>query len=587
MNRIELSINSKYSGNSLVDIEELINKANELHLEGIAITDFNDVNSFFELNRIIKNYPNLKIIYGTKIKVKYNDLLIKLDILVRNKHGLKNLYKILTLNNTKKTNINIYKLFDYSNDLLIGLNVTNDNIYELLKNHDDKYIYEFIKVFDYLIINPSINHDYIKKIVEIAKKYHKLIISSSDVRYLNKEDKKYYEIFKGKEISSNNHLMSANEMLQAFSYLSKIDKQKIVIDDSQTINSLIDKYIPLTEEIKYHSENENIIKLKNKVYKKANELYKHQIPKDIQIRIETELSLINEVNAYNLLINSNLVSLSENMGYVTFTRGAICSSYINYLLGITKINPLEYDLDYKDFYGNNKNDILRLAINYDERIVKKLYYYLCKEFRKANIIRCGTLGYISETTIKEKIKHYEKQHNIKFSNKDIEMIINKLSKIKRINGKLPGTYLCLPKHFNGNDFSPLTKLNDLTTMIDYHKIQDNILKITILSNSYNKIYDDLTKETNIQNINLNDHKVWDFITSINNIGILNENNLQEAIQENKPTNIKQLAIIWQNIHKTKDWIPSLAQSIEYATMYYKLIYIKYYFIDIFDKIVQK
>lgn len=587
MNRVELSINSKYSGNSLVEIEELVSVASKLGLDGIAITDFNDVNSFFELERVRKNDGNLEIIYGTKIKVNYKELRIKVDILVRNKQGLKNLYKILTSLNTQTGDIDIYQLFDDSDGLLIGLNLMNDNVYELLKKQNKEDIYEFIKVFDYLIINPSENHDYIIKMVDVAREYHKMIVSSSDVRYLKKEDKKYYEILKGSNVSGDHYLMSTQEMLDEFHYLNEIDKKRIVIENPHKINSLIDKNIPLLKEIKYYKKEKN--KLKEKVYKKANELYQNKIPKDIETRIENELSLISEINAYNILINSILVRMSEEMGYVTFTRGAAASSYINYLLGITKVNPLQYDLDYREFYGDNREKILRICINYDERVVKYLLDYIRNEFGETNVIRCGTMGYMGNTLIKEKIKRYEENNRIQFNASEIELIMDKLAKVKRMNGILPGTYFCLPDYFclpaclDSSDFSPLIKLNDFTTMIDYHKLQENLLKITILETSYNRLYDDLMKRIKTSHIDLTDSKVWNVITDSNNVVIYQDQHFKDEIEKVKPTNIKELAVAWQNVHQ----VARMAQAIEYALIHYQLFYIAYYYKDIYDEVVKK
>lgn len=586
MNRLELSANSKLGGNSLADIDDLLSNACKMNLDGIAITDYNDINSFFEIESIRKNYPDLDIIYGIKIKVKHKDLLIEIDILVRNHEGLRNLYKIMTLANRKLSDVEMYKLFENSNGILVGLNVMNDNVYNMLKNLSREDIFEFIKIFDYLIVTPSNDYDYIIKMVDVSKYYHKLLVSSSDVRYLSREDKKIYEIYKGNKVLSNNHLMNTNEMLEEFSYLSENDRKKIVIDDCHKIISLIDKHISLFPNPLYFKEENYKNKLIEEVFKRANLLYQNKIPLVVKERIDKELDLINEINSYNILINSDLVRISEERGYITYTRGTVSSSFINYLLNISKINPLEYDLDYKEFFKDG-NSILRININYDWRVKDYLLDYLNKEFKNSNVVRCGVSLYTSENFIKEKINIYEKYNNIKFTVKKKEKIINKLNGIKRCTGMLPGAYLCFPKYQDACQFSPLVNLSEFVTMLDYHYIQNNILIINMLETSYNLIYDDMMSLVKIKNICLSDSKVWDYICTNDTIGIIKDQKLLDELKNSKPTNIKELSNIYLNVHKTKDWTPSRAHSLEYSLIIYKLYYMAYYFNKIFSKVIKR
>lgn len=586
MNRVELSANSKLGGNSLADIDDLLSNASKMNLDGIAITDYNDINSFFEIESIRSNYPNLDIIYGTKIKVKYGDLLIKIDILVKNEQGLRNLYKIMTLANRKLLDIDVYNLFENSNGMLVGLNVMNDNIYNKLKNLNSEDVFEFIKIFDYLIVTPSNDHDYIIKMVNVSKYYHKLLVSSSLVRYISREDKKIYEIFKGHEVFGNNYLMSTNEMLEEFSYLSENDRKKIVIDDCHKIISLIDKNISLIPNPLYFKEENYKNKLIEEVFKRANTFYQNKIPLIVKKRIDDELALINEINSYNILINSNLVRISEEKGYITYTRGNVSSSFINYLLNISKINPLEYDLDYREFFKDG-NSILRISINYDWRVKDYLLDYLNKEFGNLNVIRCGGSLYTSENFIKEKINTYERIHNIRLTIKKKEKIISKLTGIKRQTGMLSGAYLCFPKYQNACQFSPLISLGENATMSCYHHIEKNILIINMLETSYNLIYDDMLKLIKIKNICLSDFKVWDYLCTNDMLGIIKEQKLLDELKNSKPTNINKLANVYINVYKTKDWIPSRAHALEYSLIIYKLYYMSYYFDKIFSKVIKR
>ena len=88
--------------------EEYINRAIELKLKGLAITDENSVAGVVRAYSAIRNLPqdqssSLKLIIGTRIITKDN---FSITIIVKNLKGWKNLCRILTT--ITSTNYNLF-----------------------------------------------------------------------------------------------------------------------------------------------------------------------------------------------------------------------------------------------------------------------------------------------------------------------------------------------------------------------------------------------------------------------------------------------------------------------------------------------
>lgn len=92
--------------------------------------------------------------------------------------------------------------------------------------------------------------------------------------------------------------------------------------------------------------------LRHLSFTKAKELYGYQLPNDISDRINFELQIIEEREASDLfLFLHEVVTIAQtDLGAcVGPGRGTAASSLINYCLGITKIDPLKYDLLFERF----------------------------------------------------------------------------------------------------------------------------------------------------------------------------------------------------------------------------------------------
>jgi len=301
------------------------------------------------------------------------------NILVKNKVGLKNLFKLISFANTKylyKTpRILRSEIEAHREGLLIGSGCYESEVFTEAKSKSDEELTNIIRFYDYVEVQPLDCYihmlqtgdfgneeelkDHIKKIVRVTKEAGKWIVATGDVHHLKKEDKIYREIIVNqkvpgggrhplargniKEIPSN-HFRSTDEMLENFAFLGEDLAHEIVIKNPNEIASQIEiiEVIIETGGIPFSPKIENSVEtVKELVYGKAHDMYGDPLPTLIEERIEQELSgIIKGGFDVIYLIAQKLVKKSNDDGYLVGSRGSVGSSFVATMMGITEVNPL-------------------------------------------------------------------------------------------------------------------------------------------------------------------------------------------------------------------------------------------------------
>ena len=256
--------------------------------------------------------------YGTSYHV---------NIIAKNKKGLKNLFKIISLANTKylyKTpRILRSEIDNHREGLLIGSGCYESEIFRLARSKTDEELSNLINFYDYIEVQPPEVYDHllqlgdfankaellehIKKIIRVTKESGKLIVATGDVHQINPEDKVYREIIVNQKVPGggrhplakkdikqipSQYLKTTDEMLESFSFLPKELAEEIVIDNPNKIADQVDIIeviidtggIPFAPKIPNCTETTT-----DMVYKKAEGIYGCPLPYNIEERLASEL----------------------------------------------------------------------------------------------------------------------------------------------------------------------------------------------------------------------------------------------------------------------------------------------------------
>ena len=256
--------------------------------------------------------------YGTSYHV---------NILAKNKTGLKNLFKIISLANTKylyKTpRILRSEIEKHREGLLIGSGCYESEIFRLARSKNDEELSNLINFYDYVEVQPPAVYDHllqmgdfankaellehIKKIIRVTKESGKLIVATGDVHQIEPEDTIYREIIVNQKVPGggrhplakkdikqipSQHLRTTEEMLEDFSFLPKELAEEIVIDNPNKIADMIEIIeviidtggIPFAPKIPNCTETTT-----DMVYDKAESIYGKPLPYNIEERLASEL----------------------------------------------------------------------------------------------------------------------------------------------------------------------------------------------------------------------------------------------------------------------------------------------------------
>ena len=288
-------------------------------------------------------------------------------ILVKNKTGLRNLYKLVSDSYLKYfrryPRILKTRLSEAREGLIIGSACEAGELFRaVLRNLPDSEIDEIARFYDYIEIQPIGNNSFLidegevadeeelrnlnRRLCEIADRNGIPVVATCDVHYLEPEDEIFRKILTGIKFSENEshsslYFRTTEEMLEEFSYLGEDKAKEVVIYNPRKISSMIENVRPIPkgkfDPIIDGAEEE----LTKSCYSLAHELYGDPLPEIVSQRLEKELkSIITNHYSVMYIIARKLVLNSESKGYQVGSRGSVGSSFVATMSGITLVNPL-------------------------------------------------------------------------------------------------------------------------------------------------------------------------------------------------------------------------------------------------------
>lgn len=257
------------------------------------------------------------------------------NLLVKNKTGLKNLFKLISLANTtylyKTPRILRSEIERHREGILVGSGCYESEVFTLAKSKSEDELSNIIRFYDYVEVQPMecYNHliqsgdfgtevelaAHIEKIVRVTEEAGKVIVATGDVHHLTRDDKIYREIIVNqkvpgggrhplarsniKEIPSN-HFRTTDEMLDDFKFLGEETAERIVVENTNKIADMVEIIeviidtggIPFSPRVK-SDDGKSYLDcprvVTDLVYDKAKEWYGDPLPYSIEERISTEL----------------------------------------------------------------------------------------------------------------------------------------------------------------------------------------------------------------------------------------------------------------------------------------------------------
>ncbi|MDP3004367.1 MAG: DNA polymerase III subunit alpha, partial [Candidatus Azambacteria bacterium] len=390
-----LHVHSHYSLlDGLAKIDDLVNRAKELGMEALALTDHGTLYGAVEFFQKAKR-AQIKPIIGCELYVASGDMADKnpgpdnrrfhLTILVKNKTGYKNLVQLITKAHLEgfyyKPRVDKNLLKQHADGLICLSGCSLAEIPFLLSSNQieraEQTALEFQNIFGkenfYFEIQPHFGKSLPAQTIELSKKLEIPLIATNDVHYISKEDENYHDVLlaigTGNKISDPNRLSlkgmdlslkSAEEMTEFFSEVPEAisNTQKIVdaVNFEFEFGTSQFPYFKLPASPAGGPENttaESYLELLavEGLKKRFSFNSLDEAPKELSDRFKFELGTIQKTGfASYILIVWDIVNWAKNQGIAVGPgRGSAAGSLISYLIGITNIDPIKYNLLFERF----------------------------------------------------------------------------------------------------------------------------------------------------------------------------------------------------------------------------------------------
>ena len=557
MNYVPLYIKTENSLlSSLIKIDELIKFAKSYNYKALSIVDNNMFGVMEFYKKCLQN--DIKPIIGLEVKLDNN-----LVLYAKNYNGYKNLLKISTIMSESKVDINI--LEKYSSDLICVIPFNYRFIYDELNKMFQNVFVSYKNKEEYDLINKDISI-YMNETLYLQKK------DSNYLKYLIaiRDGKKIDEI----NILGDNHLLLPEEIKN---YDFNSNNQKIL----DMCNLKIELHKDLLPIYECPNNLDAYSYLKELCQDGMRKRFGSSVGKVYIDRLKYELNIINKMGFCNyFLVVYDYVKYAKEHGILVGPgRGSAAGSLVSYLLNITTIDPIKYNLLFERFLNPERVTMPDIDIDFQYDRREEVINYCVNKYgnkKVAGIITFNTLGAkqairdigrvmdINLDKIDALTKLIDSNLSLRenYNDSKLKRILNEdseLFNLYKVSLKFEGLKRHTSNHAAGivmcnenlNEILPLYKKDGMfltAYSMDYLEEQ-GLLKMDLLAIKNLTLIDTVLKEVNKKNkvisfddIPFEDSEATNVFTSVNTLGIFQfeSTGMMNFLRKFRPSNFQDI-----------------------------------------------
>ena len=544
---------------SVTKFDEYILRAKELNMKAIAFTEHGSVFEWVKKKETCEKH-GLKYIHACefyltetiedKIRDNYH-----ICLFAKNWNGVKEINKLLSISNNRKDGhfyfvprITFDELYNTTNNIIISTACLGG----IFKTENKELLKEFIS---FLIKNKDrcfleLQHHNIdaqrnlnKKLLLLSKKYGIKYIITTDTHALNETHLKGREILqRSKNIRFDDEenwdltFKSYDELMMSMKKQGVLTDEEINVglENTNLLADMIEEF-ELDKSKKYPKLfNDSLTELKKRINKGVikrgvNKLKNYKTEYVPKIYYELETYIHNDAIDF-LLLDTTIKEEMRNRGIECgYSRGSVSGSLIAYLLGMTDVDPIKFNLNFERFMNKERVSLADVDTDWapKEREIVRDYVFNMNGVYCCDIITFNTIA------LKGAVKDVARAlgYSVDIANnitKEIdaneELMRNKYSDIFEYVDIVNGTIVSIGTHPCGMVVSPipldenmglcsLSTTNKPVSMINMKEIDGlNFVKLDILGLDNIEIINETCKLANIERLVpdniIDDEKVW-------------------------------------------------------------------------------
>jgi len=620
---VHLHVHSHYSFlDGLAKIDQLVARAKELGMDALAITDHGGLWGAVEFYKKAKA-QGIKPIIGAELYVatrsrfdrdpQLDTRRFHLTVLAKNNIGYQNLVKLVTKSQLEgfyfKPRVDKELLRTYHEGLIALSGCLGGEIPRAIESgnmkHANNLLTEYLDIFGrdnfFLELGAHNNIPQQKKLntklIELGKQYNVPLVATNDIHYVSADDKDAHEVLLSVQTASrfddesrlslktdDFSLKSAEQMDASFPNMPEVLKESAKIAEQCNVTLPIGAIqLPMFPVPEGYTPDSYLKKLCDEGLTKR---YDANYPPQALERLSYELSVIEKTGfASYFLIVQDFVSWAKGQGIVVGPgRGSAAGSFVAYVLGITNIDPLRYELLFERFLNPARVSMPDIDLDFADWRRDEVIQYLRQKYGDEHVAQIGTFGTMAARavvrdagrslgfpysfcdrvaklipfgmTLEQALKASQELSQAYENEADVARLVDS-------GRKLEGVARHISTHACGVVISkePLTKLVPLQhpsqseehviSQYEMHSIEDlGLLKIdllglrnlSIIEETIGRIKNTYREEVDIERLPLDDAKTFELLRTADTTGVfqLEGGGMRRYLKELVPTELEDI-----------------------------------------------
>lgn len=627
MNFVHLHTHSHYSLlDGLSKVEDMVKLAKEKGMTALALTDHgamygavefymackkNDINPIIGVEAYIANRSRFQK------ESQIDNKRYHLTLLAKNNTGYQNLLKLTTAAHVEgyyyKPRMDKDLLRQHAEGLIalsgcpageLGRAILSEN-----NEKAEAVIREYQSIFGpenyYIEIMHHPDVEFFQKwkdnLIELSRKLNVPLVATQDSHYLNPDDafahKTLVAISTNTDVSETKifsgdgryHFISTEEALEWFKDIPEAVANTEKIAERCNIELSLGKFIFPNFELEQDKTADDVL---SELTLKGAAKFGLSNNREIEERRCYELEIIKNKNyAPYFLVVADILKFARESNIYTTVRGSVAGSLVAYLAGITKVNPIDFQLPFERFLNPFRPSAPDIDMDFADNRRQEVIEYAKRKYGADKVAQIGTFGtMLARGAVRDVTRALGKPYEtgdriskmIPLGSQGFPMTIDKAMELepelKNLYGrdgetrqildiakKLEGTIRHVSVHAAGVVIAPnpLTEYvpiqfdpreNDkLITQYDMHNVGEDgvgltkldflgIRNLAILENAVRLVKYHRNTDIDIENIPTNDDKTFKMLSRGETEGLfqLNGSGMTKYLVELKPTTIHDI-----------------------------------------------